>query len=176
MWTGHRGVGMPKAERSASRWPTLRGRRPRALVRVRDANTRRAAQAGFTLIELLVVMVILVLLASLVGPRVIGYVGSSNTKVAKIQIETFVSALELFHLDIRRYPTSSEGLKALVQGPPGVAGWNGPYLTKKDVPNDPWGRPYQYRSPGQHGAFDIFSLGADNQVGGTGENQDVANW
>jgi general secretion pathway protein G len=135
----------------------------------------RSSQAGFTLVELLVVLVILVLLASLVGPRVMGYLGSSRTKAAKVQIESLSSALELFKLDTGRYPTSSEGLRALVEAPSGVTSWNGPYLTKRDVPNDPWGRPYNYRFPGQNGPFDIFSLGADNQVGGTGENEDITN-
>src|SRR6185503_12602084 len=135
---------------------------------------RRPGQAGFTLVELLVVLVILVLLASLVGPRVIGYLGSSRSKAAKVQIESLSSALELFKLDAGRYPTSSEGLRALVEAPSGIATWNGPYLTKRDVPNDPWGRPYNYRFPGQNAPFDIFSLGADNQVGGTGENEDVS--
>jgi general secretion pathway protein G len=129
-------------------------------------------QNGFTLIELLVVLVILVLLASLVGPRVIGYLGSSRTKAAKIQVESLSSALELFKLDIGRYPTTSEGLKALVEAPGGASGWSGPYLTKREVPNDPWGRPYNYRSDGL-ASFDIFSLGADNQPGGSGENEDV---
>ena len=132
-------------------------------------------QAGFTLVELLVVLVILVLLASLVGPRVIGYLGSSRTKAAKVQIEGLASALELFKLDAGRYPSTSEGLRALVQAPSGVTAWNGPYLNKRDLPNDPWGRPYNYRAPGQNGPFDIFSLGADNQVGGTGENEDISN-
>jgi general secretion pathway protein G len=136
----------------------------------------RSAQAGFTLIELLVVLVILVLLASLVGPRVIGYLGSSRIKAAKVQIESLASALELYKLDTGAYPTTSEGLNALIAAPQGSAGWNGPYLTKRDVPNDPWGRPYNYRSPGQHGVFDIFTLGADNQPGGTGENEDVNSW
>jgi general secretion pathway protein G len=133
-------------------------------------------QAGFTLIELLVVLVILVLLASLVAPRVIGYLGSSRTKAAKVQIESLASALELYKLDTGTYPTTSEGLKALIVAPQGAAGWNGPYITKREMPNDPWGRPYNYREPGQHGSFDIFSLGADNQPGGTGENEDVGSW
>jgi general secretion pathway protein G len=133
-------------------------------------------QAGFTLIELLVVLVILVLLASLVGPRVIGYLGSSRTKAAKVQIESLASALELYKLDTGSYPSTSEGLRALIESPQGASGWNGPYLTKREVPNDPWGRPYNYRAPGQHGVFDIFSLGADNQPGGTGENEDIGSW
>jgi general secretion pathway protein G len=139
-------------------------------------RARGGRQDGFTLIELLVVLVILVLLASLVGPRVIGYLGSSRTKAAKVQIESLASALELFKLDTGRYPTTGEGLKALVLAPGSASGWNGPYLTKRDVPSDPWGRPYNYRSPGQHGPFDVFSLGADNQVGGAGENEDTNSW
>jgi general secretion pathway protein G len=141
-------------------------------------RSRRAAgqQAGFTLVELLVVLVILVLLASLVAPRVIGYLGSSRTKAAKVQVQSLTTALELYKVDTGRYPTTGEGLKALVEAPPAAASWGGPYLTKKEVPNDPWGRPYAYRSPGEHGAFDISSLGADNQPGGTGENEDITSW
>jgi general secretion pathway protein G len=146
------------------------------LRRATRVPPNRAAEAGFTLVELLVVLVILVLLASLVGPRVVGYLGTSRVKTAKVQVESLGSAIELYRIDNGRYPTTDEGLKALVQAPPGVDGWKGPYLTKKDVPNDPWNRPYHYRSPGQHGPFDIFSLGADNQAGGTGENEDIASW
>jgi general secretion pathway protein G len=149
----------------------LRQRDPRSSERRRSAG-----QAGFTLVELLVVMVILVLLASLVAPRVVGYLGSSRTKAAKVQIESLSTALELYKVDNQRYPTTTEGLKALIQAPPGAGSWAGPYLNKKDVPSDPWGRPYLYRSPGEHGAFDISSLGADNQPGGTGENEDVTSW
>ena len=138
---------------------------------------RRTAdrQAGFTLVELLVVLVILVLLASLVAPRVIGYLGSPRTKTAKVQVQNLSTALELYKVDTGRYPSTAEGLQALIEMPPGTVSWNGPYLTRKDVPNDPWGRPYSYRSPGEHGPFDIVSLGADNQPGGTGENEDIAN-
>ena len=152
----------------ARRWHSMR-----AILRRPSGS---GDQAGFTLIELLVVLVILVLLASLVAPRVIGYLGSSRTKAAKVQIESLASALELYKLDNGAYPTTSEGLKALIVAPQGAAGWNGPYITKREVPNDPWGHAYNYRSPGQHGLFDIFSLGADNQPGGTGENEDVFNW
>jgi general secretion pathway protein G len=146
--------------------------------RKRTAGRKRReaiGQAGFTLVELLVVLVILVLLASLVAPRVIGYLGSSRTKAAKVQIQSLATALELYRVDTGRYPTTSEGLKALVEAPPGQTSWNGPYLTKREAPTDPWGRPYTYRAPGQHGPFDIMSLGADNQLGGTGENEDVTN-
>lgn len=145
-------------------------RRKRALARP------RAAEAGFTLVELLVVLVILVMLASLVGPRVIGYLGSSKSKAAKVQIESLGSALQLYKLDVGRYPTTAEGLKSLVERPGNATTWNGPYLNKRDLPADPWGKVYEYRSPGEHGEFDIFSLGADGQPGGEGENADVNSW
>jgi len=136
----------------------------------------RPGELGFTLIELLVVMVILVLLASLVAPRVIGYLGSSRTKTAKVQIESLGTSLELYKLDTGRYPDAREGLNALVQRPGNLKSWNGPYLKKDKVPVDPWGNPYIYRYPGQRGAFDIISLGADKKEGGQGEEQDVTSW
>lgn len=138
--------------------------------------TDRSHEAGFTLIELLVVMTILVLLASLVAPRVMGYLGSSRTKAAKVQIESLSTSLELFKLDTGRYPNAREGLNALVQQPSDVKAWNGPYLKTDKVPLDPWGQPYHYRFPGQRAPFDIYSLGADNRDGGEGEDQDVASW
>ena len=138
-----------------------------------DKADRQRRQAGFTLVELLVVMVILVLLASLIGPRVIGYLGSSRTKTAQLQIESFRSSLELFHLDVGRYPNANEGLGALVERPPGLAGWNGPYLTKSTLPPDPWGRAYIYKAPGKSGPFDIYSLGRDGKQGGSDEDADV---
>ena len=137
-------------------------------------NLRRVR--GFTLIELLVVLVILGLLAGLVGPQVMKYLGGANTKTAKLQIEDFSTALDAFRLDMGRYPTSAEGLAALVVQPSGATRWNGPYLRKNVIPKDPWGNEYQYRAPGQHGAFDLYSLGADNAEGGDGENQDVVSW
>ena len=137
-------------------------------------NLRRVR--GFTLIELLVVLVILGLLAGLVGPQVMKYLGGANTKTAKLQIEDFSTALDAFRRDMGRYPTSAEGLAALVVQPSGATRWNGPYLRKNVIPKDPWGNEYQYRAPGQHGAFDLYSLGADNAEGGDGENQDVVGW
>jgi len=145
-------------------------------ARSRRDQRKRSREAGFTLVELLVVMVILVLLASLVAPRVIGYLGSSRTKTTRIQIESLATALELYKLDVGRYPSQSEGLDALVRRPANVANWNGPYLKKDQVPLDAWGRPYLYRHPGERGEFDIYSLGADGREGGEGENQDVASW
>lgn len=133
-------------------------------------------QRGFTLIELLVVLVILGLLASLAGPKVISYLGGAKSDSAKLQVEEFGASLDLFKLETGRYPTSQEGLQALVQAPSGLNGWNGPYLKKKTVPKDPWGNEYHYVSPGQHGTYDLSSLGADNREGGEGENKDLTSW
>ena len=133
-------------------------------------------QHGFTLIELLVVLVILGLLASLAGPKVISYLGGAKSDSAKLQVEEFGASLDLFKLETGRYPTSQEGLQALVQAPSGLNGWNGPYLKKKTVPKDPWGNEYHYVSPGQHGLYDLSSLGADNREGGEGENKDLTSW
>ena len=132
-------------------------------------------EQGFTLIELLIVMVILGLLAALVGPRMFGKVGKSRQKAAKAQIALFETTLDTYRLDTSKYPTSEQGLQALRTKPGGVERWDGPYLPK-DVPLDPWGHAYEYRSPGEHGDYDIISLGADGTAGGEGENEDVVNW
>ncbi len=139
------------------------------------ADYDRNDEAGFTLVELLVVMVILVLLAGFVGPKVVGYLSSSKIKTAKIQIEGLTTSLELFKLDTGRYPNSQEGLEALIKQPTTISTWNGPYLTKRKVPKDPWGNPYTYKQPGEKAEFDIISLGADGKSGGDGENRDVTN-
>lgn len=141
------------------------------------APRRSGREAGFTLVELLVVLVILVLIASIVGPRVINYLGSSRAKAANVQIESLVTAVELFRLDVGRYPTSAEGLGALVKAPGSVRGWAGPYLTKPDVPLDPWGRAYIYEAggDGSTAGFRIRSYGGDGKEGGTGEDADIAN-
>lgn len=131
---------------------------------------------GFTLLELLVVLVILGLLASIAGPKVMNYLGGAKSDSAKLQVEEFGASLDLFKLETGRYPTSQEGLQALVQAPSGLTGWNGPYLKKKAVPKDPWGNEYRYVSPGQHGPYDLSSLGADNRDGGDGENKDLTSW
>lgn len=131
--------------------------------------------AGFTLIELLIVVIILGILAGLVGPRLFGRVGQSKQAAARVQIELLGTALDQFKLDVGRYPTTQEGLQALQRNPGNVVGWEGPYL-KKEVPLDPWGRAYQYRSPGEHGEYDLASLGADGAPGGEGEAADVTSW
>jgi general secretion pathway protein G len=135
----------------------------------------RSALRGFTLVELLVVLVILGLLAGLVGPRVINQLGGAKSKTAAVQIKELESAVDLFRLDVGRYPTEQEGLQVLVIQPAGVIGWNGPYL-RKGLPVDPWGNPYRYRFPGQNLEVDIFSYGADNAPGGAGESSDIGNW
>ena len=137
---------------------------------------RGGSEAGFTLVEILVVITIIGLIMALVGPRVVNYLGESKVKAARIQVESFSSALDLFYLDAGRYPSTSEGLAALAQRPGSTAAWNGPYLRGGLVPNDPWGRPYLYRSPGEHGAYDIVSYGADGQEGGAGTSADIVSW
>lgn len=137
---------------------------------------RRAAQRGFTLVELLVVITIIGLIMGLVGPRVLNYLTESKAKAAKIQIESLSSALDLYFLDVGRYPTTSEGLTALVRRPGSTASWNGPYLKGGLVPADPWGNAYVYRSPGEHGTYDIISYAADGTEGGTGAAADITSW
>jgi len=131
--------------------------------------------SGFTLVELLVVMIIIGLLAALVGPRFIRQEEKAKVKAAKAQIELLSTALDTFRLDVGRYPSSQEGLEALRTQPGGVERWDGPYL-KKDVPVDPWGKAYVYKSPGDHGPFDILSYGADGTAGGDGDNRDITSW
>lgn len=133
-------------------------------------------EGGFTLLELLVVLAILGLLMAIIGPQVLRYLGTSRTQTAKVQIQNVVAALELFRLDVGHYPTQAEGLNALITAPPNEQGWNGPYLPRDKAIHDPWGQVYIYRVPGQHGQFDVYTLGSDNAVAGTGEAQDVGNW
>ncbi|NUX51887.1 type II secretion system protein GspG [Paraburkholderia sp. JPY418] len=135
----------------------------------------RRRNGGFTLLELLVVMVIIGLLAGLVAPRYFEQVGKSNTKIARAQIDSLSKALDQYRLDMGVYPTTEEGLQALMTKPQDATNWSGPYL-QKAVPPDPWGRPYHYRSPGEHGDYDLYSLGKDGKVGGTGENTNVTSW
>lgn len=130
---------------------------------------------GFTLLELLVVMVIIGLLAGYVGPKYFQQIGKSEVKTAKAQIAALEQALDQYRLDVGHYPATEQGLQALMTNADNNTHWSGPYL-KKEVPNDPWGKPYQYRLPGQHGEYDLFSLGKDGQVGGSDEAQDITNW
>src|SRR6202035_3759869 len=141
--------------------------------RLHDRRCRRGGEAGFTLVEILVVITIIGLIMALVGPRVLNYLAESKVKAARIQVESFSGALDLFYLDNGRYPTTSEGLVALAQRPDIVETWNGPYLRGGAVPNDPWGHPYVYRSPSEHGAYEIVSYGSDGQEGGGGTGADT---
>lgn len=137
----------------------------------------RKRSSGFTLLELLVVMTIIGLLAGYVGPKFFAHIGKSEVKAARAQIDGLEKALDQYRLDMGRYPGTEEGLRALNDKPADAAAtrWSGPYL-KKAVPADPWGKPYQYVQPGEHGEFDLFSLGKDGQPGGTGEAADIVNW
>jgi len=148
------------------------------MKRTLSASKRRSRRGedGFTLVEILVVITIIGMIVALVGPRVLNYLGESKVKTAKIQIQSFASALDLFYLDAGRYPSSAEGLAALVQPSGGIAAWNGPYLKGGAVPTDPWGKPYVYKSPGEHGAYDVISYGADGREGGTGTAADITSW
>jgi general secretion pathway protein G len=139
-----------------------------------DKRRQHLAQQGFTLVEMLVVITIIGLIMGLIGPRVLNYLSESKVKAAKIQLQSFSSALDLFYLDAGRFPSTSEGLTALVQRTPGVAAWNGPYLKGGAVPNDPCSHPYLYRSPAEHGPYDIMSYGSDGQEGGSGIAADIS--
>lgn len=143
---------------------------------VAQAARSRHGEAGFTLVEMLVVITIIGLIMGLVGPRVLNYLSESKVKAATIQIESLDGALDLYFLDLGRYPTTAQGLAALVQRPGGASAWNGPYLKNGNVPNDPWGHPYAYRSPSDHGAYEIVSLGSSGQEGGTGNAAAIKSW
>lgn len=136
----------------------------------------RSLENGFTLLELLVVLGIIALLAGIVGPQVMKHMGASKTKAARIQIEDLSAALDMYKLDVGRYPTSEQGLSALVERPSDSNRWNGPYLRKTKVPKDPWLQDYHFASPGEHGSFDLYSYGADENEGGEGEDQDINSW
>lgn len=135
----------------------------------------RVTAHGFTLLELLVVLVVLGLLAGLVAPKYFSQLGKSEVKAARAQVEGLVKALDLYRLDTGHYPSTEQGLAALVVRPGSEPKWGGPYL-QKSVPPDPWGRGYAYAAPGEHGDYDLFSLGKDGQPGGDGENADITSW
>lgn len=142
-----------------------------------SSHRRRSdAEAGFTLIELLVVLVILGLLAAFAAPQVLKYLGSAKSDAANAQIQNIASILDLYRLEVGSYPSDADGLEALVEEPGDAARWNGPYVKKRDALVDPWGQIFAYRMPGEHGEYDLYSLGADQAEGGEGEDQDVTSW
>jgi general secretion pathway protein G len=136
----------------------------------------RRGAAGFTLIELLVVLVILGLLAAFAAPQVLKYLGRAKTDAAKAQVQNIASILDLYRLEIGSYPDEKDGLDALLENPGDVPRWNGPYVKRRDALLDPWGEMYVYRVPGEHGDYDLYSLGADQAEGGEGEDADVTSW
>ena len=142
---------------------------------MKDFQIKGRRAHGFTLLELLVVIVIIGLLAAYVGPKYFSQLGKSEVTAARAQIDAFDKSLDTYRLDVGRYPSTEEGLNALMVAPPSAgAKWNGPYL-KKAIPLDPWGNPYQYRAPGARGEYEVLSLGKDGQPGGAGDNADITN-
>ncbi len=144
--------------------------------RSRLEGKARRKRGGFTLLELMVVLLILALLGTIAAPRVTKYLRKAKAQTAKIQVDALSAAVDSFHLDTGRFPSGDEGLKALVDRPSDAANWDGPYLRKRDSLTDPWGHPYLYRIPGQHGEYDVYTLGSDNREGGEGDAADVGNW
>lgn len=147
-----------------------------ALVPAPTSNDEHGDESGFTLVELLVVLTILGSIMLFAVPRVLTYLSGAREDAAAIQIERIGGILDLYALDTGRYPTSDEGLQALVEEPPGLARWRGPYLKNEASLIDPWGQPYDYRQPGDHGPYDLLSYGSDGQEGGEDEAQDVTSW
>ena len=148
----------------------------RLLTRMRHDERRVGAEAGFTLIELLVVLVILGLLAAFAAPQVLKYLGRAKTDAAKAQVQNIAGILDLYRLDVGSYPSQQDGLEALLDEPADAPRWNGPYVKRRDALIDPWGQLYVYRFPGDHGPYDLYTLGADRGEGGDGEDQDVTSW
>jgi general secretion pathway protein G len=144
--------------------------------RMRCDDRRARREGGFTLMELLVVMAIIGLLAVLVAPRVIQYLSGAKVDTATVQVDRLSGVLDLYRLEIGQYPSQDDGLGVLVDRPADAGNWNGPYIRNRDSLTDPWGNPYLYRYPGEHGEFDLYTLGADGREGGDGENQDITSW
>jgi len=142
----------------------------------RNDGTKRKHERGLTLLEMLVVLGIIAVVAALAAPRVLQYLGDARHETARVQLENINAALDLYRFDLGRYPTQQEGLTALIEDPGTDPRWRGPYLNKREGINDPWGERYQYRIPGRHGEYDLYSLGADGVEGGEDENEDVTNW
>ena len=139
-------------------------------------HRRKRGAAGFTLIELLVVLVILGLLAAFAAPQVLSYLGRAKADAAKAQVQNIASILDLYRLEVGSYPDGRDGLNALLESPGDVPRWKGPYVKRRDALIDPWGQMYLYRYPGEHGEFDLYSLGADQSEGGEGEDADITSW
>lgn len=131
---------------------------------------------GFTLLEIMVVLLILGMLASLAAPQILKQFGKAKTQTAKIQIDALGAGLDFYHIDLGHFPTQSQGLQALLTPPSDEQNWNGPYVKKSASLVDPWGRPYVYKIPGKHGVYDLYTLGADGEDGGEGDNRDLGNW
>lgn len=139
-------------------------------------DNSKSQEKGFTLLELLVVLGIIAMLAGVVGPQVMKHLGGAKSKTAKVQVEDLAAALDMYKLDVGSYPSTEQGIVALIEKPESAKRWNGPYLRKKKIPLDPWNFDYQYASPGENGAFDLYTLGADQKEGGEGEDQDLVSW
>lgn len=141
------------------------------------ARKKARGELGMSLLEMMIVLAIMALVATIAAPRLINQLSRAKSQAATVEIDAIAQSLEYYNLELGRYPGEEEGLKALQEAPPGAEFWNGPYMDAgEDGLRDPWDRPYQYRYPGEHGAFDVYSLGADGEAGGDGENRDVGNW
>jgi general secretion pathway protein G len=148
----------------------------RRLVWQRSGSSGIAGIRGMTLIEILVVLTLIGIVMGIVGGNYLGQGEKAKAKAAKIEIEQIGQTLDLFRLEVGRYPTTQEGLQALITAPSGVPNWNGPYWKKSTLPKDPWTNEYKYASPGQHGGYDLWSYGADGKEGGEGINKDITSW
>jgi general secretion pathway protein G len=142
----------------------------------RPASRSIAGFRGMTLIEILVVLTLIGIVMGIVGGNYLGQGEKAKQKAAKIEIEQIGQTLDMFKLEVGRYPTTQEGLQALITAPTGVTNWNGPYWKKSTLPKDPWTNEYKYASPGQHGAYDVWSYGADGKEGGEGTDKDITSW